>query len=428
MTHLLIMELPGGDDTDLLQAALERGDDFTFVTSDLSYYRRSPEVWALLARAASHIEVDPFGYAQLEERVLAANARRKIGGVLCLVDIRIRDAARLAERLGLPHLNSQTATLLRDKYRVRCRMAAHAIAQPEFALADSNEALVAAVDRLGLPIIIKPTDGYGSHNILSLRHPVDLDPLLAPLDELLPTRANYGLGVGASERLIVERLMAGTVIGCDTLTWAGRHVLLGVHEKLFFEPPSFAIRGGCFTPNEPRFAPIERYVSAALDAVGFDWGAAHTEIMLTAQGPRLIEINPRLVGAKIARLVSLALGRSLHADLIGLHAGEAPITLPRRLGRVAVSRWIAAPEAGVLDTVETAEPFHPSVRCVEMVKRSGACVRPPLENADRLGVVMVCGPTAAQAAHWADDFVSKCRCRLQARLQSPLPAVNTRFA
>jgi biotin carboxylase len=426
MAHLLVIELPGGEDTDLLRAALERGDEFTFLTSDLAHYRSQSRVWAMLARALGYIEVNDFEYAHVERRVLAVHSRHPIEGVLCLLDIRLCEAAQLAHRLGLPYLNPRSAALLRDKYRVRCRLAERGIAQPDFALADSNEALADAVGRLGLPALIKPADGYGSQNVLALRHASDLDPLLAPLDHLLPTRADYGLGVRANERLVVERLMTGTVIGCDTLTRAGRHTLLGVHEKQFFEPPSFAIRGGCFTPNGPRFEGVERYVFSALDAVEFDWGAAHVEVMLTPDGPRLIEINPRLVGARIGRLVSLSLGRCLHSDLISLHLGGDPTLQRPPPAGVAVSRWIVADEEGVLDFVETPDVDDPHIRCIEIVKRHGAYVRPPIENADRLGFVMVCAPDAAEAVRLAEDFISRCKYRLlPARPPDAVPSTDS---
>jgi len=298
---------------------------------------------------------------------------------------------------------------MRDKFSVRSKLRELDIVQPPFELATSNDELKAAVERLGLPVLIKPADGYGSQNIVVLRHPEDLDPILSPLDDMLPSRTDYGLGVIANDRLLVERYMAGTVIGCDTLTNDGQHQLLGIHEKLFFEPPSFAIRGGCFTPNRSDFQAIERYIFSLLDALEFDWGATHTELMLTAEGPRLIEINPRLVGAKIPRLVGFALDRSIHEDLISLHLGEWSSEKLIVSDTVAVTRWIVAEHSGVLDRVDL-PPYRDShICCVEILKKPGDYVRPPFENADRIGYVMVCAQARNEAEQLADDFVSSAK-------------------
>jgi biotin carboxylase len=302
---------------------------------------------------------------------------------------------------------------LRDKFSVRQCLAEQGLEQPDFALAESNAELRQAVQRLGLPVLIKPADGFGSQNIVVLRYAEDLDPWLTPLDDLLPSRTDYGLGVKANDRLLVERYMPGTVVGCDTLTVNGQHTLLGVNEKLFFEPPSFAIRGGCFTPDGPEFEVLQRYVFAALDAVGFDWGAAHTELMLTPQGPRLIEINPRLVGAKIARLVGYALDRSIHADVIAVHLGETPLPRQEHAATVAVTRWIVADRDGVLEGVDLPTFRDEGIRCVELLKQPGDTVRAPLDNADRIGYVMVCGATRADAEALAERFVAQTQVHLR---------------
>jgi biotin carboxylase len=494
MAHLLIIDLPGGNDTDLIEATLAAGHRFSFITSDLALYRTRPAVAASLERADTLIEVPGFADAEVEQAVLTLHARSPIEAVLCLIDIRLVSAARIAERLGLRHICPATALRLRDKFSVRQRLQACGIAQPDFALATSNAEVAEAVQRLGLPVLIKPADGYGSQNIVVLRDELDLDPWLNPLDELLPSRTDYGLGVAANDRLLVERYMAGRFIGCDTFSLGGRHALLGVNDKLMFEAPSFAIAGGCFTPNTGQFAELQAHVFAVLDAVGFDCGATHMEIMLTADGPRLVEINPRLVGAKMPRLVSLALGRSMCADLIELHMGRWPAGLqgpessqqprqeqmplkeeaaaqpePQALalalapttmkspGKLvsakhrplhAVSRWIVADRPGRLAAIElpddglngsAPQPLaagaasRPALRsmapvpagplidasgadaqtarigCVELLKRPGDLVRPPLENADRIGYIMACGPTRIDAEALAEAWIAATR-------------------
>ncbi len=413
MANLLIIELPGGNDTDILQAAVDRGDEFTFLSGDLALYRSQPLVNEMLALARELIEVAPFEYDEVEQRVLAAHAEQPFDALLCLIDTRLIEAVRLAHRLGLRHLNPASAALLRDKFSVRRRLAELGIAQAPFALATSNAEIKAAVSEVGLPALIKPADGYGSQNIVVLRYQEDLDPLLSPLEDLLPIRADYGFGVRSNDRLLVERYMAGAVIGCDTFTEDGCHRLLGINEKLLAEPPSFAIRGGSFIPNQPEFKQIERYVFSLLDAVGFDWGATHVELMLTAEGPRLIEINPRLVGAKIARLVSRALSLPVHQELIALHAGESSTFCGPPSSLVAASRWVFAEKAGTLDRVQLPDWSDRRIQYVQILKQPGDYVRSPLENVDRIGYVMVTSATRDEAEELAERYISDCRGHLR---------------
>jgi len=420
MAHLLIIELPGGNDTDLIAAALAGGHSFAFLSAQLDHYRRQPAVWTALGAARACVEVSGFAQAAVEHQVLALNADRHIDAVLCLIDIRLVEAARIAAMLGLPYVNPASAALLRDKASVRRRLAARGIVQPAFELAESNAQLKAAVQRLGLPVLIKPADGYGSQNIVVLRDEQDLDPLLTPLEDMLPSRADYGLGVVANDRLLVERYMTGAFIGVDTWTVDRRHRVLGIHEKLMFAPPSFAMRGSTFVPNRgtsPVPPEIERYVGELLDAVGYDWGATHIEMMMTTDGPRLVEINPRLVGAKMPRLVSMALGHSMYADLIAVHLGQAPRMPAEATRSVAVIRWIVADQAGVLDAVRLPAWDDARIRSVEILKRPDDSVGVPFENADRIGFVMTCGEPRDEVESLADRYVSQAA----VMLRQPLP-------
>jgi L-amino acid ligase len=55
-------------------------------------------------------------------------------------------------------------------------------------------------------------------------------------------------------------------------------------------------------------AELTDYTFRMLDAFGVKEGASHNEVMMTKAGPALIEINPRVSGAQIPRLATLAIG------------------------------------------------------------------------------------------------------------------------
>ncbi|MDE2303736.1 MAG: ATP-grasp domain-containing protein, partial [Sphingomonadales bacterium] len=345
MSHLLVIELPGGEDGDILVAAREEGHRVSLLTADPAHYRRQPALAALLEGCEQVIDAGDFAQAAPLPRLLALHAASRFDAVLCLQDLRIIEAARIARALGLAHLNPATAALCRDKAAVRARLAAAGIAQPPARRVRGPRGLIAAAEALGPPLVIKPIDGFGSQNIFALRDAADLALLRARPEIIAGAPGGYGLGVAARGALLVERMLTGELVGCDTFTAAGRHHLLGVNHKQMFTPPSFAIRSGCFCPNTGQYAAIEAHVCALLDAIGFNHGAAHIELMLTDAGPVLIEINPRLVGARLPRLISAARRRSIHSDLIALHL-EGALPRPAVAPRCAATRWLAAPRAG----------------------------------------------------------------------------------
>jgi biotin carboxylase len=300
-----------------------------------------------------------------------------------------------------------------NQLKVRERLDLFGLRQPKHLLATSSAELKAAVEQLGLPVLIKPVDGYGSQNIIVLESPEDLEPWISPLERILPSHADYGLGVKANDRLLVERYMKGDFLGCDTFTINGQHTLLGVNEKLMFPPPSFAIKGGCFWPNDPRRDALEAYIFPILDAVGFDLGATHIELMMTDEGPQLIEINPRLVGAKIPRLMGFSMNRSLHLDLINLHLGTwSPEAFQTQEHLAAVTRWLTVQEMGTLESIDLASMQEPGIKSVELFKKPGDTVSYPFENAHRIGCVMTAAATRKEAEHLAEQFIKETIIRL----------------
>ena len=416
MSHLLVIDLPGGNDSDVLSAALALGHSFTLATADPAHYLRQPALAPLLAQAQAILAMPDQG-AQWDAPLVAAHAEGRFDAVLCLQDLRLVEAARIAQRLGLAGLNPNAAQLCRDKVAVRTRLAEAGIAQPPFARVaagpETGAQLIATVDRIGLPVIIKPVDGFGSLNVFALRNAADRSILTRLAGLVAQGPGDYGLGIAAKGGLLVERMFTGPVLGCDVLRSGGRHVLLGVNEKVMASPPSFAILGGCFTANCGQFAALDAWLGRVLDAVGFDCGAAHVELVMTADGPQLIEVNPRLVGARIARLVGAGLQRSIHADLINLHlTGQLPPVA--HAPRHAATRWLLAPETGVLAGYDWPHCDDPALIGVVANAQVGDQVRPALDNADRLAMVMTAGADRAHVEALAMAMVAGARVNVRA--------------
>ena len=96
MAHLLIIEAPGGDDFDIVTTALEQGHHVSFLSADLNYYQQKRGLQGYLQQIHQLIEIKPFNYPAVEQAVLALHAQQAIDAILCLIDIRMIEAAKLA--------------------------------------------------------------------------------------------------------------------------------------------------------------------------------------------------------------------------------------------------------------------------------------------------------------------------------------------
>jgi biotin carboxylase len=408
MAHILVLDIPGGNDFSVIEDACAIGHDVTFVTSDLSHYQAQGEAAAhVLAGCAHIIEVKPYTYDKLEQSLAALHEASPFNAIICLIDIRLIDAARIAERFGLPFMSPDTAILLRDKSRVRERLYDAGVRQPQFAIAHTLTEMEHAIAEIGLPVVIKPVDGYGSQDITIVQSPEDFEAFTQRYNQHTLQPRDYGLGVSARHEFFIERYMRGHLIGCDVFSDGHERKLIGINEKLMYPLPSFAIRGGHFPSHSFDQDIIKDYAFSILDHVGFHVGAAHIEMMVCENIPYLVEINARLVSAQIPFQMAYAFNRSLYIDLIDLHLGMPLSSFePFDAHHVCAIRWITADRKGRMKALHLPHDIDPTIRRVTIFKQVGDEVQPPLSNGDRIAYVMAAAPTAKEASDIAEYYIA----------------------
>ncbi|GAA3348503.1 hypothetical protein GCM10020358_67200 [Amorphoplanes nipponensis] len=178
---------------------------------------------------------------------------------------------------------------------------------------------MAAAADLGPPVVVKPVTGSGSAGVR----------LCADAGEVAEWAARLlGGDGGPTGPILVETAVRGPEFSVETFDGVVRAV---VGKRLGPEP--WFVEIGHDVP-----APVPAAVRAelgettrrALAALGLGWGAAHTELRLSAAGPVVIEVNPRLAGGMIPAAVRAAtgLGPGGRGDRPGQRRG--PRAPPRR--------------------------------------------------------------------------------------------------
>nr|UUG47288.1 hypothetical protein [Amycolatopsis sp.] len=140
----------------------------------------------------------------------------------------------------------------------------------------------------------------------------------------------------AAGPFLVEELVTGAEVVVTTLTVSGMHRVVGIVEH-----HRIGTRARYLYPAnlpEPGAQQVRALVTGMLDTVGYEFGPAHTRVVLTAGGPRLVSAAPRFTVHGIAGLIETATGFDLATELFRALAG-APIEPPR-------ARWYTAAEFG----------------------------------------------------------------------------------
>lgn len=115
------------------------------------------------------------------------------------------------------------------------------------------------------------------------------------------------------ETLVVQEHVTGTEYVVDTFSYDGIHTVTDVcrYAKIVNDG-QMAVYDAMewLAPTEEVVRPLVAYARRVLDAVGLRFGAAHVEIMLTADGPKLIEVGARAHGGGQPRFCVHATGDS----------------------------------------------------------------------------------------------------------------------
>lgn len=404
--HVVFIEASaGGASIDVLRQVRERlKHRVTFVTSELSSYLRGKPLSESPLRYAHRVLEVPSTSDIAALKPYLEDMRREfpIDACLTFYGLHTVAAAEAGEFLGLPHLDPLAARTCRQKHLARQRLAACGVAQPDFLRPESRREALAFLRCHGA-VVAKPDDGSFSENVRLIRNEREYDALSGKVASV----SSYGRSIAASGRLLLEAYIPGELISVETVTTGGRHHLLGLTDRILSRPPYFVELGGSFPVRPKGWRDCVAVVRRALDAVGFNFGPAHTEVILSPEGPKIVEINPRLAGGAVPEMMSAALGRPVLTDVVRLFLGE-------RVGwasagtSVATIRALHADRAGVVSRV-TRSPLadDPRVMSYSLFKKPGDSIRPVHSNIDRPGNVTVIENDRERSVALADRIVAE---------------------
>lgn len=235
-------------------------------------------------------------------------------------DVAMRSVVALSERLGLPHFHdSAFVGLLDDKAALRAFLAEHDLGAVPFRRV---RRLAEADGWTQFPCIVKPVDAQGQRGV-------------ERVDDAKGLAEAVGRAMAASRSgcAIVEAFLDGVELSCNVLICGGEVRLKVLSERLVHGGPVVGVPRGHLMPPVA-VSPADRQAASDLvgriiEAMGHPDGALYVQMIATRNGPRIVEIAPRLDGCHMWRLIKAARGADLLGMMVDCLTGAAPVpTLP----------------------------------------------------------------------------------------------------
>lgn len=311
-------------------------------------------------------------------------------GIMTLAtDMPMRSIAAACKECGLPGIDYDTAVRATDKVEMIRAFEKHGVEHPWYYVVDDSGEYSRVKEKIAFPCIIKPADNAGSRGVVLVHSMNELD-------------AAYKYSHNESRRgaVIIEEYLQGPEFSVEVMVVDGVPHVLQITDKLTTGAPHF-VEMGHNQPSKQSSENIEKIMdlaSRAVRAIGIDTGPAHVELILTEQGPKMVELGARMGGDCITtHLVPLSTGVDMVGATIDIACGNKPDLEPKHSKGAAIRYFNTS--VGVLKGVcgiEDAKKI-PGVQEITIVKELGTKISEIGSSVDRVGFVIAQADSADQA-------------------------------
>lgn len=295
-------------------------------------------------------------------------------------------ADALSERLGLASNGSRQSLARRDKYQmIETLRAAGIRCARQHRSADPAELVAWAEAGGDYPVVVKPLSSASTDGVFIC---YDATEVAAAAKHVLASRDIFDL---PNTEALIQSYLAGKEYIVDTVSAGGARFVCGV-----WEYEKSKVTGGkrvydkdiLLHQDASPVAELVSYVDDVLAALGIRHGATHAEVIMTDDGPALVEIGARLNGDMNPGFHDVCLGAN-QADLVAL-AYARPAEFAERYGgrvytklRAAMVHNTRTERDGVVTSVDQAVVDKiaalPSVHLVSVKLAPGKRIRPTID-------------------------------------------------
>lgn len=275
-------------------------------------------VFAWAANDVGEKSADYFYPISIVEKEKILKKCREIGidGICTIAsDLAVITVGYVAEHMGLIGNSMDSISKSTNKHLMRKCFEENGDPSPKSIQVYSVEELKDI--ELNYPVIVKPVDRSGSRGITELLNPDGLEKAIIAAEKQ-----------GFEKCALVEEFATGQEYSVEYISWKGKHHFLALTQKYTTGAPMF-IETGHMEPaavSKETLGKVQAVVEHALDSLGIEFGASHSELKISESGDiKIIEIGGRMGGDNIgASLVELSTGYDFLSGVIDVALGIEP--------------------------------------------------------------------------------------------------------
>lgn len=293
-----------------------------------------------------------------KEKILSVCKDVNIDGICSIAsDLAMTTVNYIANEMNLTGNSAEATARSTNKHFMRLAFEKRGDPSPRSILVDETTDLSDL--QLEYPVIVKPTDRSGSRGIFKLEDGKDLTAAVAS-----------ALEQGFEKKVLIEEYAAGQEYSVEYVSFHGEHRFLALTKKYTSGAPHF-IETGHLQPapvSQATLCSIQNVVTHALDTLGIENGASHSELKIDSGGNiRLIEIGARMGGDFIgSNLVEMSTGIDFVRAVIQIALGRVPDLSPLHAPAASAVRFLLSESD--MDAFQRLKREHPEYLVQESVE------------------------------------------------------------
>lgn len=375
LSHIVHLAVTEG----FLPAARERGLPVVLITDQAQEHRHQLAAAGCAGAGLEILECDVFNPLAVVELLNAQGLRP--AAVFSNSDHLQTTTALVAELFGCPGKDWRLCYAAKNKAAMRERLQRLGLPGPWFRVLTPGAEL--PVDA-PFPLVAKPREGVASLDVRLCHDAAELAAYCAQFWQQQPNRA-----------LLLEAYLEGPLFTLETLGDGHSLQAIGGFDVSLSPPPHFVELAARW--NGPLSRAQRAAALAQVAAFGINFGVCHSEFILTAAGPVLVEINYRSIGDGREFLLERLLPQGWFARILALHLGEPLAEFTAGTAQALVHYQVAT-QNGRLHQASASfqheqDGYWTDYRALRQV---GEEIRLSHSNKDYLGVLRLIAPDAAK--------------------------------
>ena len=289
------------------------------------------------------LDTDLFDLNDVLEKVKSIHSKQKIDGVLTRFEPYIPLVGVICDTLMIPGPSLQSCISCRNKLSMRQKLQSFAVDQPNFYDFKST------IPKKAYPLLVKPTKGAKSRYIMKANDPEEMLKVVKYIQYLMENSGHTLFrpinGIEKRENdIIAEEILTGKQVTTTSFVVDKRvhHIDLAdviTSHDAGMEGFHLLSRTTPSTLSDREKRLVTNMATKAIEALEINNSFLHPEIMLTEDGPKILEVAAR-VGGYRPEMTKLAFGIDLNEIAIEVSLGNTPKTKKKHdKAATAVEVW-----------------------------------------------------------------------------------------